>query len=95
MRRDLGIGITGSGFMGRTHAEAVLAVPGFRLAAVTGGRRAAGLAERFGIDEEPDVEHLVRRPDLDAVIVMLEASRTGTVIHLPDGGTGSAPPTGS
>ena len=69
MGRDLGIGITGSGFMGRTHAEAVLAVPGFRLAAVTGGRRAGGLAERFGIDEEPGVEHLVRRPDVDAVIV--------------------------
>ena len=69
MRRDLGIGITGSGFMGRTHAEAVLAVPGFRLAAVTGGRRAGGLAERFGIDEEPDVERLVRRSDVDAVIV--------------------------
>ena len=55
--------------MGRTHAEAVHAVPGFRLAAVTGGRRAGGLAERFGIDEEPDVERLVRRPDVDAVIV--------------------------
>ena len=69
MRRDLGIGITGSGFMGRTHAEAVLAVPGFRLAAVAAGRRAGELAERFGIDEEPDVERLVRRPDVDAVVV--------------------------
>lgn len=69
MRRDLGIGITGSGFMGRTHAEAVSAVPGFRLVAVTSGRRAQGLAERFGIDEEPDVERLVRRADVDAIIV--------------------------
>ena len=55
--------------MGRTHAEAVRAVPGFRLVAVTGGRRAGGLAERFGIDEEPDVERLVRRPEVDGVIV--------------------------
>lgn len=69
MSRGLGIGITGSGFMGRTHAEAVRAVPGLRLVAVTGGRRAGGLAERFGIDEESDVERLVRRSDVDAVIV--------------------------
>ena len=69
MGRDLGIGITGSGFMGRTHAEAVRAVPGLRLVAVTGGRRAQGLADRYGIDREPDVESLVRRSDVDAVIV--------------------------
>ena len=69
MRRDPGIGITGSGFMGRTHAEAVRAVPGLRLVAVTGGRRAQGLADRYGIDREPDVDRLVRRSDVDAVIV--------------------------
>ena len=69
MKRDLGIGITGSGFMGRTHAEAVRAVPELRLVAVTGGRRAQGLAGRYGIDREPDVESLVRRSDLDAVII--------------------------
>ncbi len=69
MGRDLGIGITGSGFMGRTHAEVVRAVPGLRLLAVTGGRRAQGLADRYGIDGEPDVERLVRRSDVDAVIV--------------------------
>jgi len=69
MGRDLGIGITGSGFMGRTHAEAVRAVPGLRLSAVTGGRRAQGLADRYGIDRDADVERLVRRSDVDAVIV--------------------------
>ncbi len=69
MRRDLGIGITGSGFMGKTHAEAVCAVPGLRLVAVTGGRRSEGLADRYGIDREPDVEGLVRRSDVDAVII--------------------------
>ena len=55
--------------MGRTHAEAVSAVPGFRLVAVTSGGRAQGLAERFGADLEPDVQRLVRRADVDAVIV--------------------------
>ena len=55
--------------MGRTHAEAVRAVPGLKLVAVTGGRRAGGLADRFGIAEEPNVERLVRRPGVDAVIV--------------------------
>lgn len=69
MRRDLGIGITGSGFMGRTHAEAVRAVPGLRMVAVTGGRRSPGLADGYGIDREPDVQSLVRRSDVDAVLV--------------------------
>jgi len=63
-------GILGSGFMGRTHAEAILQLPDqAALTAIAGGRRAAGLAQRYGIAEEPTAEALIRRPDVDAVIV--------------------------
>jgi UDP-N-acetyl-2-amino-2-deoxyglucuronate dehydrogenase len=63
-------GILGSGFMGRTHAEAILQLPErAALTAIAGGRRAAGLAQRFGIAEEVTAEALIRRPDVDAVIV--------------------------
>ena len=38
------IGIVGSGFMGRTHAEATRRAPGAKLVAIAGGKRAVGLA---------------------------------------------------
>lgn len=62
-------GITGSGYMGSTHAEAIKRLPNATLIAVTGGSRAPGLAERHGIACEPSVEALLRRSDIDAVIV--------------------------
>ncbi len=63
-------GILGSGYMGRTHAEAILQL-GDRaaLTAIAGGTRAAGLAQRYGIPEEGTAEALIRRPDVDAVVV--------------------------
>jgi predicted dehydrogenase len=42
-------GIVGSGFMGRTHAEAVQKLPNATLIAVAGGSRAPGLAEGCGV----------------------------------------------
>ena len=42
-------GITGSGFMGRTHAEAIKLAPGASLTAVWGGTRAARLASDAAI----------------------------------------------
>jgi predicted dehydrogenase len=63
-------GILGSGFMGRTHAEAILHLRDQAvLTAVAGGRRAAALAQRCGVAEEPTVEALLRRPDVDAIVV--------------------------
>ena len=63
-------GILGSGYMGRTHAEAILRLGDqAALTAIAGGRRAAGLAQRYGIVEEPTAEALLRRADVDAVIV--------------------------
>jgi predicted dehydrogenase len=74
-------GILGSGYMGRTHAEAVRRLGDqASLSAVSGGSRAAGLAERFGIAVEPTAEALIARTDVDAVIV-------ATPHHLHTGAT--------
>jgi len=67
--KKLRFGILGSGFMGRTHAEAVRRLPNAELVAVAGGSRAPGLAERYGMALEPDYQSLVRRSDIDAVVV--------------------------
>lgn len=56
--------------MGRTYAECIARYnTGARLVAVAGGSRAPGLAADYGIAAEPSVEALVRRPDVDAVII--------------------------
>jgi UDP-N-acetyl-2-amino-2-deoxyglucuronate dehydrogenase len=63
-------GILGSGYMGRTHAEAILRLPDHAvLTAIAGGSRAKGLAQRYGIAEEPTAQALIQRADVDAVIV--------------------------
>jgi UDP-N-acetyl-2-amino-2-deoxyglucuronate dehydrogenase len=68
--KKIRFGIAGSGNMGRAHAEAIRRLPEeAELAAVWGGRRAPALAERFGADCESSVEALMRRPDLDAIVV--------------------------
>jgi predicted dehydrogenase len=43
--------------------------PGTPLRAVAGGRRAAGLARDYGVPEEPTVEQLLARADVDVVII--------------------------
>jgi predicted dehydrogenase len=67
---EIGIGIIGSGYMGRTYAECVTRYNrGARLVAVAGGTRAAGLAADYGVLAEPSVEALLQRADVGAVIV--------------------------
>ncbi|MCA9175234.1 MAG: Gfo/Idh/MocA family oxidoreductase [Planctomycetales bacterium] len=63
------IGVTGSGFMGRTHVDAAHKLDEAEPVAVTGGSRAAQLAADYGIDAEPDLETLLRRDDIDAVVI--------------------------
>jgi predicted dehydrogenase len=66
----LGVGIVGSGFMGRTYAETIAKhCPQASLKAVTGGSRAGPLAQDYGLDCEDSVESLVRRDDVAAVFV--------------------------
>ena len=63
------IGVTGSGFMGRTHVDAAARLDSTEIVAVAGGSRAAKLAEDYSIDCEPDVRTLIDRDDLDAIII--------------------------
>jgi predicted dehydrogenase len=70
MAGGIGIGVVGSGFMGRTWAEvAAHHATGTHLVAVTGGRRAPALAADFGIPLEPSLEALLARSDVDAVVL--------------------------
>jgi len=67
--KKIRFGILGSGYMGRTHAEAVRRLPNAELVAVSGGSRAPGLAERYGVALETDKSVLLQRPDIDAIVV--------------------------
>jgi UDP-N-acetyl-2-amino-2-deoxyglucuronate dehydrogenase len=79
--KRLRFGILGSGFMGRTHAEAVRRLPDTaELIAVAGGSRAPGLAERYGMACEPDAAALLRRTDIDAVVIT-----TPHALHVEEG----------
>ncbi|MCP4173296.1 MAG: Gfo/Idh/MocA family oxidoreductase [Fuerstiella sp.] len=69
MPERLRIGVTGSGFMGRTHVDAAHKLESTQPVAVTGGTRAAKLADDYGIDVEPDVQSLVKRDDIDAIVI--------------------------
>ncbi len=67
--KTLRFGIIGSGFMGRTHIEALKRLPDVAAVAVAGGKRAPGLAQRYGIDFVEVKENLLRRTDIDAVVI--------------------------
>jgi predicted dehydrogenase len=68
--KTIGVGLIGSGFMGRTNAETVSRyLNDARLIAVTGGSRAAALATEYGAASEPNIEALLSRDDIDAVMI--------------------------
>ena len=67
--KKIHFGIIGSGYMGSTHAEAVRRLPNAELVAVAGGSRAPALAERYKMAFEADKEALLRRSDIDAIVV--------------------------
>ena len=65
-------GITASGYMARTHAEAIKRLgQTATLVAISGGTRAPGLAAQYGAarGREPSVEAMARRKDIDAIVV--------------------------
>ncbi len=67
---SIGVGIVGSGFMGRTWSEvSANHATGTRLVAVTGGRRAAALASDYHVDLEASFESLLARSDVDVVVL--------------------------
>lgn len=66
----VGIGMIGSGFMGLTYSEVVARhAVGCRLVAITGGRRAAKLAEEYSVAAEPSPQALLARDDVQAVVL--------------------------
>ena len=67
---ELGLGIIGSGFMGRTYAECLARYThGGRLVGVAGGRRAPQLAADYGIDQFSSVEALITHNAVNALII--------------------------
>jgi UDP-N-acetyl-2-amino-2-deoxyglucuronate dehydrogenase len=72
----LGVGIIGSGFMGKTYAETVARqVRGVRLAGIAGGTRAPALAEKYGVPCFDSYRDLVARSDIDIVCVATPHAR--------------------
>lgn len=66
----IGVGMVGSGFMGLTYSEVVSRhADGCRLAAVTGGRRAAQLAADYEVPAESSIDALLARSDVHAVVL--------------------------
>jgi UDP-N-acetyl-2-amino-2-deoxyglucuronate dehydrogenase len=66
---QLRIGVTGSGFMGRTHVDAAHKLDSTKPVAGAGGSRAEKLAEDYGLDVETDVRALAARDDIDAIVI--------------------------
>src|SRR5688572_4468781 len=62
-------GIIGSGFMGRTHAEAIHNLDNAELVAIASGKRAPKLAADYGAELCQDAAELIARTDIDAVII--------------------------
>lgn len=56
--------------MARTNAETVAKyLKNAKLAAITGGSRAAAIAQEYRIATEPDIHALLARNDIDAVMI--------------------------
>lgn len=67
---EVRIGIIGSGFMGRTHAEAFAKYTrGGRLVGVYGGSRSEELARDYSMNVEQSLTSLLERSDVDAVVI--------------------------
>jgi predicted dehydrogenase len=68
--KTLGVGIIGSGFMGKTYAETVhRQARNVRLAGVAGGTNAPNLAAQHGVPFFESYQDLVASPDVDLVCV--------------------------
>lgn len=64
------IGLVGSGYMGRSYAECLRSyTTRGQLAAITGGSRAPKLAADYGVPHVASLPELLKRADVDAVLV--------------------------
>jgi len=77
---SVGFGIVGSGLMAGVFANALKEdTQNTRLVGVTVGKRAPGVAEKYGIEHIPTFEAMLARPDIDAVVLATPHST-----HLPE-----------
>jgi predicted dehydrogenase len=67
--KTIGIGVTGSGFMGRTHVDAANRLDDAKVIAIAGGKRAPQLAADYGAECVGNVRDLVARDDVDAIVI--------------------------
>ena len=66
----VGMGIIGSGYMGRTYAACLTRhVPNGRLVSVWGGKRASALGDEFGVPADDSLEALLARPEVEAIVI--------------------------
>ena len=66
----VGVGVIGSGYMGRTYAACLTRhVPNGRLVSVWGGGRAPALADEFGVVADASLEAMLGRPEIEAVVI--------------------------
>ena len=66
----VGVGLVGSGFMGRTNAETVTRyLRSAKLVSITGGTRAPSLALEYGAIADANLETMLLRADVDAVMI--------------------------
>ena len=70
MTGTVGVGLIGSGYMGRTYAACLTRhVPNAHLVSVWGGRRAAATAQEFGVTADASLDAMLARDDVDAVVI--------------------------
>lgn len=70
MTGTVGVGLIGSGYMGRTYAACLTRhVPNAHLVSVWGGRRAAAAAQEFGVTADASLDEMLVRDDIDAVVI--------------------------
>lgn len=64
------MGLLGSGYMGRTYAECMTKFnTRTELVTISGGRRAPGLADEYGVEYDATFEAMLARDDVDAVLI--------------------------
>ena len=68
--QEIRYGLLGSGYMGRTYAECITRHNRrCRLVAISGGRRAPGLAADYQVDYVEQYEDLLNRSDVDVLLI--------------------------
>jgi predicted dehydrogenase len=66
---ELRIAVLGSGYIGKTYVEGMKYNKRLKLVAISGGKRAPGLAEQYHVEYEQSYDKLLSRSDIDAVLI--------------------------